>query len=121
MDNGASFVSLQNAAASLPAATSAVFTASPSKSSARYVVGCVLKSDADAKQIMCYLEPIDLLRLAGTCHYFRNTLMRRSAKFIWVSARQHVRGHLPDCPHWLSEPAFARLAFARECHVSSLC
>lgn len=66
---------------------------------------------------MTSLEPIDLLRLARTSHFFRGMLMRKGAKTIWEAARSNLAKDFPACPDWLSEPAYANLIFSKECHV----
>jgi hypothetical protein len=62
-----------------------------------------------------HLLPLDLLHLARTTKAFRSILMHRSSSFVWNAARMNVPG-LPECPD-MSEPAFARLAFDKHCHV----
>jgi hypothetical protein len=51
--------------------------------------------------------------------------MNRSSIVIWTSARQlssdkQVIG-IPECPPFLSEPAFTNLAFDPHCHVHLAC
>lgn len=72
-------------------------------------------------QILSRCSPLDLLRLARTTKAFRALLMSRSSIVIWRSARQlssdiQVIG-MPECPPFLSEPAYANLAFDSYCHV----
>ena len=67
-------------------------------------------------QILSLLDPLDLLHLARTSKDFRNLLMSRSSISLWKVARLNIEG-LPDCPPYLSEPAYANLAFDAHCHV----
>ncbi|KAI3620960.1 hypothetical protein WG66_008848 [Moniliophthora roreri] len=66
-------------------------------------------------EILCWLEPYDLLRLSWTTKQLRKILMSQSATFIWESARMNIGLHsiLP----FMSEPAFANLLFNPHCHV----
>ncbi|KZT71787.1 hypothetical protein DAEQUDRAFT_665528 [Daedalea quercina L-15889] len=66
-------------------------------------------------EIFCYMEPRDLLSLARTTKPFREFLMHHSSANMWKAARANIAG-LPDCPPYLSEPAFANLAFSPYCH-----
>jgi len=71
-------------------------------------------------EILSRCSPLDLLRLARTTKAFRTLLMSRSSTAIWKSARQlssdkQVIG-IPECPFYLSEPAYANLAFDPYCH-----
>lgn len=65
-------------------------------------------------EILCWLEPYDLLRLSWTTKQLRKILMSQSATFIWESARMNIGLHsiLP----FMSEPAFANLLFNPHCH-----
>ena len=67
-------------------------------------------------QILCLLEPRDLLNLARTSKPFRGLLMSRNSVSMWKASRSNVEG-LPDCPAHLSEPAYANLAFFPYCNV----
>ena len=67
-------------------------------------------------QILSLLDPLDLLHLARTSKDFRNMLMSRSSTPFWKEARRNIE-RLPDCPPYLSEPAYANLAFDAHCHV----
>ena len=78
-----------------------------------------MPSTDDAAQIFSLMHPRDLLNLARTSKDFRRVLMSRSSAPFWKAARQQVPG-LPDCPPYLSEPAYANLAFFSHCHVSPL-
>ncbi len=62
------------------------------------------------------MEPLDLLHLARTSKDFRSLLMSRESALLWQGARQNIEG-LPDCPTFLSEPAFANLVFDTSCYV----
>ncbi|KZT11467.1 uncharacterized protein LAESUDRAFT_692353 [Laetiporus sulphureus 93-53] len=66
-------------------------------------------------EIFSQLHPRDLLNLARTTKDFRTFLMSRKSANLWKVSRQHVEG-LPDCPPYLSEPAYANLAFFPYCH-----
>ena len=68
-------------------------------------------------QIFSHLDPLDLLHLARSTKAFRSFLLNKNAIGIWRSAREHIEG-LPPCPPYLSEPAYANLAFSPYCHVS---
>ncbi|GJE96368.1 hypothetical protein PsYK624_125630 [Phanerochaete sordida] len=64
---------------------------------------------------MQYLIPVDLLHLARTDKAFRKFLLSRATLPLWKSAFAQVEG-IPKCPPWLSEPAYASLAFENYCH-----
>lgn len=67
-------------------------------------------------EVICQCTPQDLLSLARTNKMFRDLLMVRSAAPLWRAARETIG--MPDCPEYLSEPAFASLAFDNYCRVS---
>ncbi|EIW60439.1 uncharacterized protein TRAVEDRAFT_77410, partial [Trametes versicolor FP-101664 SS1] len=67
-------------------------------------------------EIFSLMHPRDLLNLARTTRAFRSFLMNRAASPFWRDARKTVEG-LPDCPPYLSEPAYANLTFFACCHV----
>lgn len=71
-------------------------------------------------KIFSHLEPSDLLHLTRVAKAFRTFLLNKNAGGIWRSARRNV-DDLPDCPSFLSEPAYAHLMFSPYCHVSSRC
>lgn len=71
----------------------------------------------DKFKIFGHLEPLDVLRLARTSRDLRAILMSRASITVWIAARHKVLG-LPECPNFLSEPAYADLAFCARCHVS---
>ena len=60
--------------------------------------------------------PLDLLRLARTTKDFRNLLMSRSSISLWKDVLRNIPG-LPECPPWMSEPAWVNLVFYPHCHV----
>jgi hypothetical protein len=82
-------------------------------------------SDVPIQQILSRCSPLDLLRLARTTKAFRALLMSRSSIAIWRSARQLSSDRqvidIPECPPYLSEPAYANLAFDPHCHVRITC
>jgi len=61
--------------------------------------------------------PLDLLRLARTTKGFRKLLMSRSSISLWKDVLRNISG-LPECPPWMSEPAWVNLVFYPHCHVS---
>ncbi|KAJ3476781.1 hypothetical protein NLI96_g10924 [Meripilus lineatus] len=67
-------------------------------------------------EICCHLNPLDVLNLARTNKAFRTLLMNRVNVSFWTVARRNVEG-LPECPSYLSEPAYANLVFCSHCHV----
>ncbi|KAG8217586.1 hypothetical protein J3R82DRAFT_5737 [Butyriboletus roseoflavus] len=66
-------------------------------------------------EIFCFMHPADLLVLARTSKAFRCFLLRRSAAFIWRSARRNVYG-LPEPPSDMNEVQYASLVFGLACH-----
>ncbi|KZT71819.1 hypothetical protein DAEQUDRAFT_687224 [Daedalea quercina L-15889] len=66
-------------------------------------------------EIFRNLEPRDLLNLARTTRPFREFLMNRDSASMWKASRANIEG-LPDCPPYLSEPAYANLVFFSYCH-----
>ncbi|TFK91793.1 hypothetical protein K466DRAFT_514748 [Polyporus arcularius HHB13444] len=66
-------------------------------------------------EIFSLLHPRDLVNLARTSRDFRTFLMSRDSAPFWRAARKQVDG-LPDCPPFLSEPAYANLVFFTHCH-----
>lgn len=44
--------------------------------------------------------------------------MSRINASFWIAARRNIEG-LPDCPLYMSEPAYANLVFGNYCHVST--
>ena len=43
--------------------------------------------------------------------------MSRDNSGLWKATRANVPG-LPECPSFLSEPAYANVVFFHQCHVS---
>lgn len=70
------------------------------------------------RQVLRYLFPNDLLNLARTTKPFRHLLMSKSSRIFWTLALHKVDG-LPECPSFLSEPAYTNLCFLSVCHVSN--
>ncbi|KAG9002425.1 hypothetical protein FRB94_003944 [Tulasnella sp. JGI-2019a] len=68
-------------------------------------------------EIFRWLEPLDLLQLARSTRALRNHLMSKASSNLWKASRLNVIGGTPECPEYLSEPAFARLLFAEECFM----
>lgn len=67
-------------------------------------------------EVLCYLHPLDLLYLARVSKLFRSFLLNRhKAKSIWTGALKRI-DRLPQCPSYLSEPAYANLVFWPFCH-----
>jgi hypothetical protein len=69
-------------------------------------------------QTFSHLYPLDLLRMSHATKLFREMLMSKSYRHIWIEARRNVPG-LPDCPGDLSEPQYSHLLFVMRCDVSS--
>ncbi|TFY58823.1 hypothetical protein EVJ58_g6183 [Rhodofomes roseus] len=69
-------------------------------------------------EIFGYLDSIDLLNLARTNKQLRDFLMsRKKTKAMWRVARQNLNIEgLPDCPIYMSEPAYANITFGHYCH-----
>ncbi|OSX63250.1 hypothetical protein POSPLADRAFT_1139531, partial [Postia placenta MAD-698-R-SB12] len=63
-----------------------------------------------------YLTPQDLLHLAWTIKQFRAFLMKRTSAYLWKVSRCNIPD-LPECPPYLSEPAYANLVFFNHCHA----
>ncbi|EIN06540.1 hypothetical protein PUNSTDRAFT_136395 [Punctularia strigosozonata HHB-11173 SS5] len=66
------------------------------------------------EEIFGHLQPLDVLHLSWTSKDFHSLLMRRSSVFIWRAAFANVPD-LPDLPPDMTEPQYARLAFAPLC------
>ncbi|KAF9529485.1 hypothetical protein CPB83DRAFT_906134 [Crepidotus variabilis] len=64
-------------------------------------------------EIFSNLLPKDILSLARTTKVFREMLMTKKATTVWKESRE--KGSVPDCPPWLSEPAWAALLFEKNC------
>ncbi|TFK91360.1 hypothetical protein K466DRAFT_660137 [Polyporus arcularius HHB13444] len=67
-------------------------------------------------EIFSVMHPRELLILARTSKEYREFLMSRNAARFWKAARQQSESDLPDCPPFLSEPAYANLVFFAHCH-----
>ncbi|KAE9394651.1 hypothetical protein BT96DRAFT_886430 [Gymnopus androsaceus JB14] len=67
-------------------------------------------------EVLYYLQPYDLLRLARTSQDFRSLLMSRSSAFLWRQARANADVQTPDLPVNMSEPVYAHLLFHNFCH-----
>ncbi|CAE6412779.1 unnamed protein product [Rhizoctonia solani] len=65
-------------------------------------------------EIASHLFPIDIISLSHSSKLFRNLLMRRSSRHIWVGAMRNVQG-LPPCPFDMSEPRYLVLLFSKYC------
>ncbi|KAG9023860.1 hypothetical protein FRB95_012392 [Tulasnella sp. JGI-2019a] len=68
-------------------------------------------------EVLWWLQPIDLLRLARSTKTLRSHLMSKVSLSVWKASRENVIGGTPECPEYMSEPAFARLLFANECFI----
>ena len=71
-------------------------------------------------QVASHLKPLDLLHLARVSSTFRNALLSRSSRQAWAAARKNFVPEIPDGPHDLAEPLYARLLFERNCMVRRL-
>ncbi|CAE6534639.1 unnamed protein product, partial [Rhizoctonia solani] len=67
-------------------------------------------------EIASYLFPIDITTLSRSSKLFRDILMRRSSRHIWINAMRNIE-MLPRCPSDMSEPAYLALLFSRYCTV----
>ncbi|KAK7680586.1 hypothetical protein QCA50_016368 [Cerrena zonata] len=67
-------------------------------------------------EVFSHMDPMSLLNLTRTTKAFRQLLLnRRTAATFWRNARGNVPS-LPECPVYMSEPAFANLCFDSHCH-----
>ncbi|KAH8099253.1 hypothetical protein BXZ70DRAFT_1009070 [Cristinia sonorae] len=66
-------------------------------------------------EVFSHMHPLDLLNLCRTSKSFRQLLMDKTSVIFWKAARKNVDG-LPQCPSFMSEPAFANLLFCSNCH-----
>jgi hypothetical protein len=66
-------------------------------------------------KILGHLPPKDILSVSRASKNFRETLMTRSATTVWKAARNRLDA--PECPSWMSEPAWAALLFGHICQV----
>ncbi|TFK92410.1 hypothetical protein K466DRAFT_625452, partial [Polyporus arcularius HHB13444] len=67
-------------------------------------------------EIFAHMHPRDLLNMSRTSRDFRSFLMNRANAGLWRAARSNEPG-LPECPPFLSEPAYANVVFSSLCHV----
>ncbi|KAH9483704.1 hypothetical protein JR316_0003177 [Psilocybe cubensis] len=67
------------------------------------------------REVLSYLDPVDLLHMARTDKKMRDFLMSKNSRLEWKKARENISG-LPDCPDDLSEPQYANLVFEKHCH-----
>ncbi|RDX54133.1 hypothetical protein OH76DRAFT_1374062 [Lentinus brumalis] len=67
-------------------------------------------------EIFGCLHPKDLLSFVRSCKDFCRFLLHPKHDFIWREARKQVEG-MPDCPPFLSERAYAHLAFSWHCRT----
>ncbi|KAJ3834026.1 hypothetical protein F5878DRAFT_378873 [Lentinula raphanica] len=65
-------------------------------------------------EILQYLEPSDLLKLAWVNKDFRSLLMSRPSTFLWRRARINA-DDMPEPAFDMSEPSHARLIFVNHC------
>jgi hypothetical protein len=73
------------------------------------------RSFTNLQQIFGHLSPKDILSISRASKIFRETLMTRSATTVWKAARDRIGA--PECPSWMSEPAWAALLFGHLCQV----
>lgn len=66
-------------------------------------------------QIVSFLEPFDLLRLARTNKFIRSLLMSRKSRGMWTQSFSNVKPVLPPTLEPLSEPSYAALLFEPVC------
>ncbi|CAE6452523.1 unnamed protein product, partial [Rhizoctonia solani] len=64
--------------------------------------------------IASYLFPLDILSLARSNRFFRNLLMTKSSRNIWLNAMKNVEA-LPPCPSNMSEPQYVALLYTNVC------
>ncbi|KAJ7709641.1 hypothetical protein B0H17DRAFT_231775 [Mycena rosella] len=70
-------------------------------------------------EIFSHLHPLDLLHLTRTTKPFRRFLLNRANAAIWrdAFANSASEGGPPGIPSYMTEPAWARVAFEKTCHV----
>ncbi|TDL24622.1 hypothetical protein BD410DRAFT_96947 [Rickenella mellea] len=66
-------------------------------------------------EVFVRLQPLDILNIMYTSKGFRDLLIAPSSIFIWKTVRMNVEG-FPDCPPFLSEFEYAKLAFSHFCY-----
>ncbi|KAF9553640.1 hypothetical protein CPC08DRAFT_822184 [Agrocybe pediades] len=65
-------------------------------------------------EIFGHMHPRDLVSLARTSKIFKQTLLASDAVTVWMTARKRLGG--PDCPPYMTEPAWTALIFGKpEC------
>ncbi|KAF4620383.1 hypothetical protein D9613_001206 [Agrocybe pediades] len=65
-------------------------------------------------EIFGHMHPRDLVSLARTSKIFKQTLLASDAVTVWMAARKRLGG--PDCPPYMTEPAWTALIFGKpEC------
>ncbi|CAE6362341.1 unnamed protein product [Rhizoctonia solani] len=67
-------------------------------------------------QIISHLLPVNVVFLSRSNHFFRDWLMSRSSRYIWISAMKNIKD-LPPCPPDMSEPYYVTLLFLPCCTV----
>ncbi|KAH7868520.1 uncharacterized protein C8R40DRAFT_822481 [Lentinula edodes] len=70
-------------------------------------------------EILSYVQPYDLLKLARINKAFRCLLISRSSAFLWRISRANA-DDVPNPPFEFSEPAYAHLLFINYCSVRSI-
>lgn len=68
-------------------------------------------------KVFAHLRPVDLLNLSRSSKPFRRLLTSRDSVPLWKASRTRNVAGLPDCPSFISEPAYANLCFDSHCHV----
>ncbi|KAJ7745010.1 hypothetical protein DFH07DRAFT_834194 [Mycena maculata] len=70
-------------------------------------------------EIFSLVHPLDLVYLTRTTKPFRRFLLNRANVAIWRAAFANSanEGGPPGCPTYMCEPAWARVAFEKACHV----
>lgn len=68
-------------------------------------------------QVASYLHPRDLLRLARTNKFIRNTVVSKSFRQVWKTSLSIIEVPLPPESIYkqLPEPALSALLFERDC------
>ncbi|KAF9523736.1 hypothetical protein CPB83DRAFT_862393 [Crepidotus variabilis] len=66
-------------------------------------------------EIVSHIAPTDLIILCRVCKTIRETLLSKSAVVVWRASR--AKFDAPDCPEWISEPAWTALLFGDSCQA----
>ncbi|TDL24625.1 hypothetical protein BD410DRAFT_767177 [Rickenella mellea] len=66
-------------------------------------------------EVFIRLQPSDVLNIMYTSKGFRDLLAAPSSTFIWKAVRENLEG-FPNCPPFLSEVEYAKLAFNPHCY-----